>query len=74
MPIPPAKKTTQADYIKTALRLPPDLHRDLQLSAEQHGHSLNQEILIRLRDSRGQTQAELAEIKASLRKILDAVT
>ncbi len=75
MTTPPAKKTTQAEFIKTALRLPPDLHREILEDAERHGHSMNMEILNRIRAGReGYLAAELAEIKATLRKLLDAIT
>lgn len=74
MPTPPAKKTTQSDYIKTALRLPPDLHAELTAAAEQNGHSLNTEILNRLRSNQEHIARELSEIRAGIRKILDAVT
>ncbi len=75
MPILPTKKETQSDYIKTALRLPPDLHAEIQAAALHMGHSMNAEILNRLRTTQAsQVAAELAEIKQSLRKILDAVT
>lgn len=70
---PPTKKLSQSHYIKTALRLPPDLHSALQADAERAGRSLNAEILARLQD-RGEIAAELAVIRTTLRKILDAVT
>ena len=75
MPIPPAKKPTQTAYIKTALRLPPELHAEIHAAAEHLGHSMNAEILNRLRASQpAQITAELSEIKLALRKIMDAVT
>lgn len=70
---PPIKRLSQNDFVKTALRLPPDLHASLQADAELAGRSLNAEILARLQD-RGDIAAELAEIRVTLRKILDAVT
>jgi predicted HicB family RNase H-like nuclease len=70
---PPTKRLSQSDFVKTALRLPPDLHSSLQADAERAGRSLNAEILARLQDS-GDLAAELAEIRTTLRKILDAVT
>lgn len=75
MPNLPAKKATQSSYIKTALRLPPELHAEIHASAEQMGHSMNTEILNRLRTTQSaQLAAELSEIKLALRKIMDAVT
>lgn len=38
----------QDDYIKTALRLPRELHADLRQSAQQMGRSLNSDIISRL--------------------------
>ncbi|MDQ1921681.1 toxin-antitoxin system HicB family antitoxin [Massilia pseudoviolaceinigra] len=74
MTIPPTKKTTQAEYIKTALRLPPDLHAEIQAEADRQGHSMNTEILFRLRAAApGRLPAELDEIKAMLQKVVDAI-
>lgn len=42
---------TQDDYIRTALRVPPDLHRAIHDSAAAHQRTFNAEILARLRDS-----------------------
>lgn len=39
---------SQAEYVKTALRLPPDLHEKLHEAADKRGRSLNAEILERL--------------------------
>jgi len=39
---------TQDDYIKTALRLPRELHEKLQLAAKEKGRSMNAEIISRL--------------------------
>lgn len=41
----------QDDYIKTALRLPRDLHAQLHLAAEKAGRSLNAELIARLEGS-----------------------
>jgi len=41
----------QDDYIRTALRLPRDLHAQVQASAETKGRSMNAEIISRLQDS-----------------------
>jgi hypothetical protein len=45
---PSPKQPTQADYIKTALRLPPSLHAELKDSAEKNGRTMNAEIIARL--------------------------
>lgn len=44
----------QDDYIKTALRLPRELHADLCQSAQQMGRSLNADIISRLTKSKNQ--------------------
>lgn len=41
----------QDEYIKTALRLPRDLHARIQKEAETHGRSMNAEIIARLATS-----------------------
>lgn len=42
---------TQHSYVKTALRLPPDLHAELHMAAEAAERGFNAEILFRLRKS-----------------------
>lgn len=75
MKAPPIRKTSQHNYVQTAVRLPPELRDELRAAAERHGHSLNAEIIARLQTNKSESlAAELAEIKAALRKILDAVT
>jgi hypothetical protein len=68
----PIQKLDQSGYVKTALRLPPELHVDLVLGAEVHGRSLNAEIIARLQmDQTAAVLAELADLKAMMRKLLD---
>lgn len=43
-----ARMATQDDFIKTALRLPRDLHATIQEAAESSGKSMNAEIISRL--------------------------
>ena len=69
---PHIKKLDQTDYVKTTLRLPPDLHKELLAEAERAGRSLNAEILARLQSN--DLRSELGNIKSTLREILDAVT
>ncbi len=71
--------TSQKNYIKTALRLPPELHQDLFDAAEKNGRSLNAEILARL--STYSTLAVLealtrqtADIRSMTKEILETVT
>lgn len=42
---------TQADFIKTALRVPPELHARIHEAAQEAGRTYNAEILARLEDS-----------------------
>lgn len=42
---------SQADFVKTALRLPPELHAQLHASAKESGRTYNAEILARLEQS-----------------------
>lgn len=43
--------STQKDFVKTALRLPPDLHAALHESAAESERTFNAEILYRLRST-----------------------
>lgn len=72
MKIPPPRKTTQSDYIKTALRLPSPLHANLALEAERNFRSLNAEIIYRLtEDPLEMLRKQNEEIIALLRSIRD---
>jgi predicted HicB family RNase H-like nuclease len=73
---PTPQKPKQNDFIKSAVRLPPELHAEVKDAAARNGHSLNDEIIARLRIS--PVEAKLnevvvqgAEIKTLMRKILD---
>lgn len=46
-----AQLTPQDDYMKTALRLPRDLHAQIQEAATESGRSMNAEIVARLNGS-----------------------
>ena len=46
-----AQLTPQDDFIKTALRLPRDIHAKVQEAATGAGRSMNAEIIDRLQDS-----------------------
>ena len=46
-----AQLTPQDDYMKTALRLPKELHAQIQKSAAEAGRSMNAEIVARLQGS-----------------------
>ncbi|MFZ3286595.1 MAG: Arc family DNA-binding protein [Telluria sp.] len=69
---PPVKKIDQSGYIKTSMKLPPDLHAEVVRAAELHGHSMNSEIIARLQTRQfDDLRAELAEVRAMVRKVLD---
>ncbi|WP_397474230.1 Arc family DNA-binding protein [Pusillimonas sp.] len=71
---------TQDDYIKTALRLPRQLHGQLLASAQQTGKSMNAEILTRLAASfeakEDAPKSQLSSLEArqeSLQKIVEGL-
>ncbi len=69
---PPAKKNPQPNYIKSAIRLPPELHAEVSAAAEHNGRSLNAEIIARLRDSKTtDVLADLAELKQLVQKLIE---
>lgn len=68
----PVKKLDQSSYVKTNVRLPPEMHAQLIADAEKHGRSMNSEIIHQLQqDQITAVMTELAEVKAMLRKLLD---
>lgn len=46
-----AQLTNQDDFLKTALRIPRDLHEQIQSAARTTGRSMNAEIVARLHQS-----------------------
>lgn len=46
-----AQLTPQDDFIKTALRLPRDVHEKIQEAAKETGRSMNSEIVARLQQT-----------------------
>jgi len=73
---PPTFKEKQGDFVKTAVRLPPQLHKELKEAAEMNGRPLNAEIIARLMATPVQEKLDrLAsndqEIKTMLRELLD---
>ncbi|MBY0240311.1 MAG: Arc family DNA-binding protein [Burkholderiaceae bacterium] len=76
---PPLQTPTQQDYVKTALRIPRDLHEQIVDAAERNGRSMNAEILARLQaepvsDLLHKLSRDVAEIRAVDREILDIVS
>lgn len=69
---PPKKKNDQSEYVKSALRLPPDLHAKVSADADRNVRSMNAEIIARLQvDQLADILSELADMKAMIRKLLD---
>lgn len=77
-------RLNQSEFIKTALRLPPDVHAMLHNAAEASGRSYNAEIVARLQQSFEQfgqgdkisaafdsLQDEIRQIKAAQEKLLE---
>lgn len=68
-----ATSLDQSDFIKTALRLPRDLHARVQAAAESDGASLNTEIILLLRkalDGVEISEKSLDEIEARMKRAL----
>jgi TRAP-type mannitol/chloroaromatic compound transport system substrate-binding protein len=68
----------QDDYIRTAMRLPRDLHAEVRKAAKAAGHTMNAEIIARVaaaedRPSLKDLMQQNAELKAMMREILDAI-
>ena len=69
---PPRNKPVHVDSPKTTLRIPRALRDEIQASADREVRSLNAEILIRLQSSAlDEIKRDIAEIKITLRKLLD---
>jgi hypothetical protein len=67
---------SQDDYLKTALRLPRDLHKQIHQAAEQEGRSMNAEIVARLQasfDYESKTGKALNEVLARMAAIEEAI-
>lgn len=69
---PPTQKISQHGYKQTAVRMPPELHEELQQAAELNGRSMNAEILARLQENQITVLLrENAELKKMVREALD---
>lgn len=69
---PPTKATVQAEYIRSAMRLPPDLHAEIKDAAKENGRTMNAEIIARLRASPLEAVVrQNKEIQKMLRMLLD---
>ena len=68
-----ATSLDQSDFIKTALRLPRDLHARVLAAAESDGASLNTEIILLLRkalDGVEISEKSLDEIESRMKRAL----
>lgn len=66
----------EADYIKTSLRLPPDLKVEVKQAADEHGHSMNAELVARIAakpilDKLNALERDVAQLKAILIELRD---
>ncbi len=58
------------DIQKTALRLPKDLHQMVSDAARDAGHSMNAEIIFRLRSSFVSEEPKSSDIKELMRELI----
>lgn len=70
-----ATSVDQSDYIKTALRLPRELHARLLVSSQESGASLNTEIVRLLQQALDHPTTEIGErsldaIEARMRRVI----
>lgn len=68
----------QDEYVRTALRLPPDLHEKVKSAARAAGHTMNAEIIARVADAEEHASFKLVlkqndELKKLMREMLDAI-
>jgi hypothetical protein len=67
---------TQDDYIRTALRVPPDLHAQIHESAKENNRTFNAEIVARLRGSFETRDTDIAQdtVGAMLKSLKMTIT
>jgi plasmid stability protein len=63
----------QDDFIKTAIRLPRDLHADILESAAHHGRSMNAEMLARLSSQAGATLDDIARQNVRTQEMVQTI-
>lgn len=68
----------EADYIKTSLRLPPEVRQSVQAAAKANGRTMNQEIVARILE--GEDRATFKqlikqndELRALMREMLEQI-
>ncbi|MGZ4872753.1 MAG: Arc family DNA-binding protein [Candidatus Angelobacter sp.] len=68
---PPVQQPKQQNHVKTALRIPKELHESLVQAANANGHSLNDEMLARLDTTLlNEITKQNEELKLMLRQVL----
>lgn len=63
----------QLKPIKTAIRLPRDLHADIVDAAAHHGHSMNDEMIARLSKPTGPTLDDIARQNARTQEMVQTI-
>lgn len=74
----PKNTNPQDDYIRTALRLPPELHRQVKAAAKAAGHTMNAEILARVAAAEDRASFRLLvkqndELRRMMREMLERI-
>lgn len=73
---PPIQKPRKIPPIKTAFRLPPDLHAEIKATADRNGRPMNAEIIARLQAAPVQERLDEliksnTELKRMVKQLLD---
>jgi uncharacterized protein (DUF1778 family) len=68
----------EADYIKTSLRLPPEVREAVQAAAKANGRTMNQEIVARILEAEDRATFKRLvrqndELRAMMREMLDRI-
>jgi uncharacterized protein (DUF1778 family) len=68
----------EADYIKTSLRLPPEVRQAVQAAAKANGRTMNQEIVSRILEAEDratfkQLVRQNDELRAMMREMLEQI-
>ncbi|MDB5937486.1 MAG: Arc-like binding protein [Massilia sp.] len=70
--------TSQDEYIRTAIRLPPDLHASVRVAAKAAGRTMNAELIYRVSSAEEvasfkQLVRQNDELRAMMREMLDQI-
>jgi predicted DNA-binding protein len=68
----------EADYIKTSLRLPPEVREAVQAAAKANGRTMNQEIVARIMEGEDRATFKVLvkqneELRKLMREMLDQI-